>query len=101
MPQVTIRCPLSELDFGGRQRAEGFGFHKECERSRPLCSAFLLNHLIRSRQDVRRDRQTDLLRRFEVDDKLELYRLLYRQISRLRSLEDFIDIGGGTVEQIG
>src|SRR5215470_16601972 len=31
MPHVTIRCPFAELDLGGRQRAEGFGLHEECE----------------------------------------------------------------------
>src|SRR5262245_21172649 len=33
---------LKEADFGGRQRAEGFGCHEERERSRPCCSAFYL-----------------------------------------------------------
>src|SRR5262249_31081751 len=39
MPQVTVWRPLGELDLGGRQRAEGFGSHEKCERSRPCCSA--------------------------------------------------------------
>src|SRR5262249_17371250 len=31
MPEVTVWRPLGELDLGGRQRAEGFGLHEECE----------------------------------------------------------------------
>ena len=31
-----------------------------------------LDHLIRPRQHVRRDRETDLVRRFEIDSQLEL-----------------------------
>ena len=40
------------------------------------------NHLIRPRQHIRWDRQADLLGGFEVDDELELRRLLDRQIGR-------------------
>jgi hypothetical protein len=38
------------------------------------------DHLIRSREHVRRDRQPDLLRGLEIDDKLKLCRLLHRQV---------------------
>src|SRR5207253_9504499 len=37
----------------------------------------LLNHLIRPRQHIGRNRETDLLRRFQIDDELELRRLLH------------------------
>src|SRR5262245_12340970 len=37
---------------------------------------FSLDHLIRTCQHVRRNRQTDLLRCFQIDDELELHRLL-------------------------
>src|SRR5262249_3558581 len=59
------------------------------------CSYFLLttadcllslDHLIRSRQHVRRNRQADLLGCFEIDDELELRRLLDWQVSRLSTL---------------
>ena len=40
-----------------------------------LCS---LDHLIRSRQYIRRDRQADLLSRFEIDNEIEFCWLLYR-----------------------
>ena len=42
---------------------------------------FLLDHLIRSRQHVRRNRQADLLGSFEIDDKFELRGLLHAKIS--------------------
>ena len=44
-----------------------------------------LNHPIRPRQHIRRNRQADLLRRFEIDDKLELLRLFDGKISGLRA----------------
>jgi hypothetical protein len=43
----------------------------------------LLNHLIRPCQHVRRYRQADLFGGFQIDDQLELFRLLHRQISWL------------------
>src|SRR5262245_11337671 len=43
---------LDKPDFGGRQRAEGFGCHEECERSRPCCSvAYLITLSARKRTD--------------------------------------------------
>jgi hypothetical protein len=36
----------------------------------------LLDHLIRSREHIRWNRQTDLLGSFQIDDQLELRRLL-------------------------
>jgi hypothetical protein len=39
----------------------------------------LLDHLIRPRKYVGRDRQADLLRRFEIDDELEFDRVLGRE----------------------
>jgi hypothetical protein len=35
-----------------------------------------LDHLIRPHQHIRRDREADLLGRFQIDDQLELHRLL-------------------------
>ena len=45
-----------------------------------------LNHFVRSRQHIRRDRQADLLRGLKIDHELELRRLLHRQIGRLGPL---------------
>jgi hypothetical protein len=48
----------------------------------------LLDDLVGSQQNRLRDGQPDDLRGLEVDDQLELCRLLDRQISRLRALQD-------------
>ena len=41
------------------------------------------DHFVRSRQHIRRNRQADLLSRFQIDDELELRRLLHGQIGRV------------------
>src|SRR5215467_10801449 len=58
------------------------------------------DHPIRSRQHVGRDRQTDLLRGFEIDDQLKLRRLLYREISRLSAFENLVHVSGSAPEQV-
>src|SRR5262245_8177159 len=58
------------------------------------------DHLIRSRQHIRRNRQTDLLGRFQIDDELELLWLLDWQVSRFGTLEDFIHVRGGATVQV-
>ena len=47
---------------------------------------------IRSRQHIRRNRQADLLRRFQIDHQLKLGRLLDEQVSRLGAFEDFVHV---------
>ena len=42
-----------------------------------------LDYLVRPREHVGRNRQADLLGRFEIDDELDLHRLLDWQVSRL------------------
>ena len=51
---------------------------------------------IRPRQHVRRNRQTDLLGRLEIDDQLELHRLLYRKIGRFGAFYNFVDVNRRT-----
>ena len=46
--------------------------------------------LIRPCEHVRRYCQADLLCRFEIDDELELRRLLHREIGGLSALEDSV-----------
>jgi hypothetical protein len=46
-------------------------------------TATSLDHFIRPRHHRRRDRQPNLLRRLQIDDELELRRLLDRQIGGL------------------
>jgi hypothetical protein len=47
---------------------------------------------IRPRQYTRRNRQADLLGGFQIDNELELLRLLNWQIGGPRTLQDFVDI---------
>ena len=52
----------------------------------------LLHHFIRPRQQFRRNRQSNLFRRLQVDDELKLRRLLHRQISRLGAFQDLVHV---------
>src|SRR5262249_30102383 len=60
-----------------------------------------LNHFIRPRQHVGRNREADLLGGLQIDDELEFYRLLHGKIGRFSALENLIDIRGGAPEQVG
>ena len=51
----------------------------------------LLNDFIRPRQHVRRNRQADLLGGFEIDDELELRRLLDGKIGGLGAFQNLVD----------
>src|SRR5262249_36956588 len=62
----------------------------------PHSPLFSLDHLVRSRQHVRRNRQADLLRCLQVDHKLKLSCLLYRQVSRFGAFQDLVDVVGRT-----
>ena len=53
------------------------------------------NHSIRPRQEVWRNHQTDLFRRFKIDEKFKLDWLLDWNLRRLCALENFIDISRG------
>src|SRR5215471_18166682 len=50
-----------------------------------------LNHLIRPREQGRRDRQADRLGRLEVDSQYVLRRLLDGEIARLGTLQDSVN----------
>ena len=60
-----------------------------------------LDHLVRSHQHVRRNRQADLLGGFQIDDELKLRRLLDRKVGGLGALEDLIHVSGGASVQVG
>ena len=49
---------------------------------------------------LRRNRQADLLRGFEVDDELELDRLFHRQICWRRAFQNLVHVGRGAPEQV-
>src|SRR5215471_13799253 len=58
------------------------------------CAALSFDHLVRSVQQRLRNRHADLLRRFEINYQLEFCRLLNREISRLGTLENLVNIRG-------
>src|SRR5262245_53269474 len=55
---------------------------------------------VRSRQDIRRDRQADLLGSVEIDYQLKFHRLLHGKIGRLGPFQDFVDEGGRTPKHV-
>ena len=59
-----------------------------------------MDHLIRPREHRRWDRQAEGLRGLQIDDELELRRLLDGQIGRFRALEDLVDKVGGPPPQL-
>src|SRR3954463_12310018 len=59
---------------------------------------FSLDHSIGSREQGRRNRQTDLLGSFQIDHQLEVDRLLDRKIARLGAFQDLIDIACRSTE---
>ena len=56
--------------------------------------------LIRPRQHIRRNRQADLLRCFQIDHELEFRRLLDRKIGGLGAFKNLVHISGGAPVQI-
>src|SRR5215813_7815350 len=64
-------------------------------------SARSLDHLIRSRQQRRRDGEAEGFGGLEVNHQLELARLLYWQIARFGTLQDTVDVAGGSAEHLG
>jgi hypothetical protein len=61
----------------------------EAPRPSVVKEVYLFNHLFRSQQQRRRDREAEGLGRLEVDDELEFVRLLARQID-----EDLLRLDG-------
>jgi hypothetical protein len=62
---------------------------------------FSFDQPIRPRQHIRWDRYADLLRRLEVDNELELGRLLHWQVCWLGAFENFVDRYGSAPERVG
>src|SRR5215510_1974469 len=52
----------------------------------------LFDDLISAKQERLRDRQAERLGGLEVDDQIKFRGLLHRQVSRLRALEDLVDV---------
>src|SRR5215813_6621062 len=76
------------------RRAEPRGGRRSCHRG--MHAASLLDHLIGPCQQRLRDRQAQRLGRLQVDDQLELGRLLDWYISRFGTLQNLVDEDSGT-----
>src|SRR6266404_1583081 len=92
----------SAIDVRARQTTFLFieFFSYCCLLPRDSC-LFSLDHLIRSHQHVRRDRQADLLGGFQVDHQLELRRLLDGKIGGLRAFQNLVYIRSSAPVQVG
>src|SRR5262249_29874357 len=60
----------------------------------------LLDYLVCSQQQQRRNRQAEGLRGLEIDDQFDFRRLFDGQIGWLRALEDLVHVGGGESETV-
>jgi hypothetical protein len=58
----------------------------------------LFDHLVGAREQRRRNFDAQRLRRLQVDDQFEFGRLLNRQISRLGTFENAVDVIRRTAE---
>src|SRR5262244_1832060 len=57
-----------------------------------VCCSLLFDHLIRSYEHIRWNRQADLLRGLQVNNKLKLHRQLDGKVSGLGAFENSVDI---------
>src|SRR5262245_55758266 len=64
-----------------------------CEQSQQIAKLF--DHLVGAGEQHRGNFKTESLRGCQIDNEIELGRLLDRDVARLRSPQDFIDILGG------
>src|SRR5262245_40523279 len=60
-----------------------------------------LNHTVCSPQQRRRNRQSDRLRRLQIDDQIELGGLLDGQVARIGALQDLVHIRGRPSPPVG
>src|SRR6266850_7680689 len=66
----------------------------------PLSVPSLLNHLIRPLKHANWNCKTNLLCRLEVNDEFKLRCLRYRQVTRFRSLEDFVHVNSRALLEV-
>ncbi len=60
----------------------------------------LLDHLGRPIKHFRWDRDAELLGRLEIEDQLELLRLVYGQVSRFGSLQNLVHVSSSTPPRV-
>src|SRR5262249_49776412 len=100
--RVVTRRPTCSLrkaglrNSGGRRQRKGSStpFAAQSGHDRGA----LLDHLVSASQDQRREGYSQCIGGLQVEDQVELGRLLYRQVSRLCALEDSINEIGCPVE---
>src|SRR2546423_9484988 len=66
----------------------------------PACLAHSFDHLVGSKQKLRRDGQAKCLGGLQIDHEIVLGRLLVGQITRLLAAQDAVDVGRGTAVQV-
>src|SRR6188508_1483535 len=82
----------------GRYSLLGPDFHRLDRTSLRLAHSF--NHLIGTCQQCRRYGETQGFRGLEIDDQLKLRRLFYREVPRIRALQNPINVAGGSPEEV-
>src|SRR5713101_8479106 len=118
-PQTLIRLDVSvgsNSEVGARNRHVRFppdsdqtadiaGRPKRANRD--SCTAvegFLFDHLLSGREQHWRDRQAERCSRLQIEVKIEAVRLLHREISRVRSVHDLVEVDrhlSGYFDEIG
>ena len=68
-----------------------------CDRIRSAS----FDHLVGAQQERFRDCQSDRLGGRQIDDEIELGRLLDRKVSRLRAAQNLVDIVGSAAVRSG
>src|SRR5215472_12373857 len=92
----SASCPLYPQK---RTLAECSTMSAKCQkRTFALAS---LNHFVGGRNERRRNGQAERFRGLDVDDKVELGRVLDRDVGGLRPSQNFVDHVGSPPEQIG
>jgi len=102
-----VRVPDGDWCLTGLRVSRAFGVGLKSRVRQPyqqldLISFFpsSLEYLVRPLEHLGRDRQANLLRRFEIDYKLKLRRLLHWEVSRFRSFQNLVYVSGGAAVTI-
>src|SRR5438034_5060359 len=90
----SMRFPPGRLGSAGREVLARSSVCEKCP------AAISPDDLIRPREQRLRNRQPERLCGLEVDDQLELPRLLDGQVSGLGALENLVDVGDGVPEHV-